>query len=202
MKKLFIKIISVSFFIFVSFNVASADDAWMQSYTLEAAGKYEAAARSIEHFLKEMPANEFAQLRSGWLYYLAGNYSRSITHYQTALKLNNKSIDAMLGMSLPLMGQARWREAASQTREVIKISQWNYLAHTRLLTCEDNLKQWDTLKQHAETLRPYYPSDATILVYLARAYSNTNENEKAREVYRQVLQRYPDHLEANKYLAK
>ena len=202
MKKLLIKIIPASIFIFVSFNVASADDAWMQSYTLEAAGKHEDAAESIEHFLKEIPANEFAQLRSGWLYYLAGNYSRSITHYQTALKLNNKSIDAMLGMSLPLMGQARWREAASQAKAVIKISKWNYLAHTRLMTCEDNLKQWDILTKHAETLRAYYPSDATILVYLARGHSYANENEKAKEVYRQVLQRYPDHLEANKFLAK
>jgi len=202
MKKTLTKMIFALMFIFVSSNVVSADDAWMRSYTLEAAGQYAAAAESIEHFLKEIPANEFAVLRSGWLYYLAGNYSRSILHYQTALELNKKSIDAMLGISLPLMAQARWREAASQTQEVIKISKWNYLAHTRLMTCEDNLKQWDALKKHAETLSSYYPSDATILVYLARAYSHTNKNGKAKSVYQQVLQRYPGHLEASKFLAK
>ncbi|MCW8933641.1 MAG: tetratricopeptide repeat protein [Gammaproteobacteria bacterium] len=202
MKKLLIKMMSALMFVFVSFNAVSADDAWMRSYTLETAGQYAAAAQSIEHFLKEIPNNEFAVLRSAWLYYLAENYSRSIKYYQTALEINKNSIDAMLGMSLPLMAQARWREAASMTQEVIKISKWNYLAHTRLMTCEDNLKQWETLKKHAETLRVYYPSDATILVYLARAYSHTNKNTKAKEAYQQVLQRYPGHLEASKFLSK
>ena len=202
MKKILTKIMFALMIIFVSVNAVSADDSWMRSYTLEAAGQYAAAAQSIEYFLKEIPTNEFAVLRSGWLYYLAGNYSRSIMHYQTAIKLNKKSIDAMLGMSLPLMAQARWREAALQTQEVIKISKWNYLAHTHLMACEDNLKQWDALKKHAETLSSYYPSDATILVYLARAYSHTNKNGKAKAVYQQVLQRYPGHLEASKFLAK
>ena len=197
-----IRMLSVLIFVFVSFSAVCADDAWMRSYTLEAAEQYAPAAQSIEHFLKEIPNNEFAVLRSGWLYYLAENYSRSIKYYQTALELNNKSIDAMLGMSLPLMAQARWREAASKTQDVIKISNWNYLAHTRLMTCEDNLKQWDKLEKHAETLSVYYPSDATILVYLARAYSHTNKNAKARETYKQVLQRYPSHLEASKFLSK
>jgi len=202
MKKTLTKIMFALMIIFVLVNAVSADDAWMRSYTLEAAGQYAAAAQSIEHFLKEIPTHEFATLRSGWLYYLAGNHSRSIMHYQTALELNKKSMDAVLGMSLPLMAQARWREAASKMQEVINVSKWNYLAHTRLMVCEDNLKQWDKLKKHAETLSSYYPSDATILVYLARAYSHTNKNGKAREIYQQVLQRYPGHLEASKFLSR
>ncbi|MCW9047645.1 MAG: tetratricopeptide repeat protein [Gammaproteobacteria bacterium] len=202
MKKILIKMMSALLFVVASFSAVSADDAWMRSYTLETAGQYAAAAQSIEHFLKEIPTNEFAVLRSAWLYYLAENYSRSIKYYQTALEINKNSIDAMLGMSLPLMAQGRWREAASMTQEVIKISKFNYLAHTRLMTCEDNLEQWETLEKHAETLIVYYPSDATILVYLARAYSHTNKGLKAKEVYQQVLQRYPGHLEASKFLSK
>lgn len=185
-----------------SSNVVSADDAWIRSYTLEAAGHYVAAAESIESFLKEIPSNEFAELRSGWLYYLAGNHSRSIKHYQTALKLNKKSMDAMLGLSLPLMAQARWREAALQTKAAIKVSKLHYIAHTRLMACEENLKEWGALKNHADELRLYYPADATILVYLARAYSHTDDNAKAKVIYQEVLQRYPGHLEASKFLAR
>jgi len=188
--------------LFISSNAASANDAWMHSYTLETAGKYTAAAESIEEYLKQTPPNEFAELRSGWLYYLSGNYSRSITHYKTAIKINKKSIDAMLGMSLPLMAQARWREAALQTKNVIKISRFNYIAHTRLMTCEENLKQWVSLQKHAEEIKHYYPSEATILVYLARAYFHNSNNKKAKETYQQVLQRYPGHLEAINFLAK
>lgn len=202
MRNSLVKIVLTSSLLLMASNAASANDAWLRSYTLETAGKYESAAQSIEHFLKEIPANEFAELRSGWLYYLAGNYSRSIKHYQTAINLNKRSIDALLGMSLPLMAQARWREAALQATEVIKLSKWNYIAHTRLMACEDNLKEWDKLRGHAETLRSYYPSDATILVYLARAYSHTNQTVKAKETYQKVLLRYPSHLEASQFLAK
>jgi len=196
------KLILILNMIFISSNAVSADDAWMRSYTLEAAGKYVTAAESIEIFLKETPPNEFAELRSGWLYYLSGNYSRSITHYKTAIKINKKSIDAMLGMSLPLMAQSRWREATLQINSVINISKFNYIAHTRLMSCEENLKQWDKLQKHAEEIIQYYPSDATTLVYLARAYSHNSNNIKAKETYQQVLLRYPGHLEAINFLAK
>jgi len=202
MLKALYKSILILNMIFVSSNAASTDDAWMRSYTLEAAGKYTAAAESIEKFLKETPPNEFAELRSGWLYYLSGNYSRSITHYKTAIKINKKSIDAMLGMSLPLMAQARWREAALQINSVINISRFNYIAHTRLMSCEENLKQWDKLQKHAEEIIQYYPSDATILVYLARAYSHNSNNINAKKTYQQVLLRYPGHLEAINFLAR
>lgn len=189
-----------------SFLISNAcfanNDAWQRSYTLEAAGQYIAAAEAIEPILKQTPSNEFAELRSGWLHYLAANYSRSISHYQTALKINNLSIDAMLGISLPLMAQSRWREASRYLNDVIKQSKWNYYAHTRLMTCEENMKKWQELKKHTEEVLLRYPSDATVLVYMARAQAKTNEGEKAKETYKKVLQRYPTHLEATKFLAK
>ena len=192
----------ISSLFIMMFSASAADDAWMRSYTLEASGQYVAAAETIEHILKTIPANEFAELRSGWLYYLAGNYSRSIKHYQTAMKINKHSFDAILGISLPLMAQARWREAATNINEVIKLSRYNYIAHTRLMACEENLKQWSELKQHANELTSYYPADATILVYLARAHSHTDNPERAKEIYREVLIRYPGHLEATQYLSR
>jgi len=183
-----------------SLCVFSADDSWTRSYALESSGQYIDAAKSIEKFLKQIPSNEFAEMRSGWLYYLAGNYSRSIKHYQTAIKINNQSIEARLGLTLPLMAQARWREAANESQSVIKQSKWNYYAHIRLMACEEALKQWDTLLKHANEAKIRYPGDATILVYLARAYKQTMNKSKMKDTYNQVLIRVPGHIEASRNL--
>lgn len=178
----------------------ASDDAWIRSYSLEASGQYDEAAKTIEIFLKQIPDNEFAEIRSGWLYYLGGNYSRAIKHYQTALKLNQLSLEARLGLSLPLMAQGRWQEAAIQSNDVISLSKWNYYAHVRLMACEEALKQWRDLVSHAQTVHQRYPSDATVLVYLARAYKQTGNAEKAGQAYEQVLVRVPGHIEASRYL--
>ena len=178
------------------------DDAWGRSFTLEANGQYEAAARSLEPILQREPNSEFAHLRSGWLYYLAGKYSTSIKYYQTASKLNKQSLDARLGLMLPLMAQERWREAAQLAESVIAESPLNYYAHLRLMVCEEGLKNWSQLRDHAQMISRYYPSDPGFQVYIARAYLNLNEPDKARGAYQRVLERYPGHIEASLYLSK
>ena len=180
----------------------AADDAWARSYSLEASAQYIPAVESLEPILKQDPKHELALLRTGWLYYLAGNYSRSIKFYQTALQLNKHSLEARLGMALPLMAQARWREAALQAEAVIKESRWNYYANLRLMVCEEGLKQWEILKQHATELILRYPSDASFLVYQARAHIALGESAQAKTAYARVLERYPGHLEASRFLVK
>lgn len=181
---------------------ASANDFWTRSYTLETNKQYTEAAKTIEQFLLKTPDSEFAELRSGWLYYLDGNYSRSIKHYKSALNMNNQSIEARLGLALPLLAQSRWQEAAVHCREVIKLSQWNYYAHVRLMITEEGQKQWDTLATHAKEVNKHYPTDATVLVYLARAYKQQGETSKAKKAYNEVLVRVPGHLEASGFMVK
>lgn len=180
----------------------SANDFWTRSYTLESSQNYNEAAQTIEQFLTQSPDSEYAQLRSAWLYYLAGNYSQSIKHYKTALTMNNQSLEARLGIALPLLAQSRWQEAAIQCNDVINLSQWNYFAHVRLMIAEEGQKQWGTLAKHAEQVHKRYPADATILVYLARALKQQGETSRAKEVYNQVLSRVPGHLEAAQFILK
>jgi tetratricopeptide (TPR) repeat protein len=178
------------------------DDAWGRSVNLEVNGQYEAAAHSLEAIIQQDKNNEYAHLRSGWLYYLAAKYSTSIKHYQTALKLNKQSLDARLGLMLPLMAQMRWREAAQLAEAVIGESSLDYYAHLRLMICEEGLKSWEQLRDHALRMIDFYPSDYGIQVYLARAYSQLGKPELARNTYMNVLERYPSHVEASLYLAK
>ena len=66
---------------------------------------------------------------------------------------------------------------------------------------EEGQRQWQTLREHSDQLHERYPSDATILVYRARAHYWLGNIKGARENYLQVLQRVPGHIEAEQFLA-
>jgi len=174
-------------------------DIWQKSHVLESKGEYEKAAAVLTPLLNHK-ASEYALLRYGWLNYLQGNYNDAIDSYKRALNFNSRSFDARLGMSLPLMAQGRWKEASRYLKQVIGQSPYHYLAHVRLMICEEGLRQWETLEKHSQSMAAYYPSDATILVYLARAYVWQDKETQAQATYQRVLKRFPNHIEANNFL--
>ncbi len=173
---------------------------WSTSYTLEANGEYEKAASVIYQFIDRGAENEFALIRYGWLNYLQGNFNDSIQAYQRALDRNNRSVDARLGIALPLMAQRRWSSAVRYLKQVIGHSPLNYTAHIRLMICEEGLRKWETLEKHAKEVSIHYPTDTLALVYLARAHAWQGDKQKAYAAYKRVLVRYPEHLEAIRYL--
>lgn len=193
---------SVYISLFFPATGSSAVDPWAESHRLEMLTQYESAAKSIEGIIKNNPNNEFAVLRHGWLNYLRGAHSESIRDYQKALDINPQSLDARLGLILPLIAQQRWREVAAHADKVLDVAPWNYFAHVRLMISEEGEQKWDTLAKHAEKVHQRYPSDATVLVYLARANDWMKNDKAARQAYEKVLQRIPDHIEARQYLSK
>ncbi len=183
-----------------SFTQAASNNIWSDSYALEANGKYEKAAALIAPLLDKSSESELALLRYGWLNYLQGNYNDAIHAYKQALERNQRSFDARLGIALPLIAQQRWNEASRYLKQVLAQSPYNYLAHIRMMACEEGLRKWETLAKHSMSLSSYYPSDASILVYLARAYAWQGKQELAKNAYRSVLVRIPGHVEATRYL--
>lgn len=179
---------------------ALAQSPWAESYRHEAAGNFSAALEALQPIVTSDPRHELAVLRMAWLKYLNGDYNASIRDYRRALELNPASLEAALGLSLPLLAQQRWREAAAAAQQVLAIAPWNYYAHLRLLVAEEGLQQWRTLAEHATELAARYPSDATALVYLARARAWQSNRAAAHSAYERVLERIPDHQEAIAYL--
>jgi len=183
-----------------SFTLAASKNIWSDSYALEANGQYEKAAALMVPLLNKGTENELALLRYGWLNYLQGNFNDAIKAYKQALERNQRSFDARLGIALPLMAQQRWNEASRYLKQVLAQSPYNYLAHIRLMACEEGLRKWETLAKHSMTLSAYYPSDASILVYLARAYAWQGKHELAKNTYQRVLVRIPGHVEAQRFI--
>ncbi|MEJ2179875.1 MAG: tetratricopeptide repeat protein [Gammaproteobacteria bacterium] len=171
-------------------------DPWQESYRLENAYQYDAALNALNGVSSD---NELVNLRRGWLYYLKGSNSKSIDHYKKAIKKNSKSLDARLGIILPLMAQQRWREAESNAKKVLEVAPWNYHAHVRLMATEQALKQWSQLEKHARSVYERYPSDADALVFMARAYRKQGNDKAATQAYEKVLELAPDNFEARQY---
>ncbi|MDQ6975000.1 MAG: tetratricopeptide repeat protein [Mariprofundaceae bacterium] len=178
------------------------ENRWAASYALEANGHYEQAAALMVPEMSSGEASEFALLRYGWLNYLQGNYNDAIRAYGRALKRNQRSVDARLGIALPLLAQQRWREARKYLLQVLDQSPYDYTAHIRLMICEEGLRQWKQLQVHAQNIAAHYPTDTTVLIYLARAYAWQGVTEKAKSAYRRVLIRNTLNIEATRFLAK
>lgn len=184
-------------------GVASAqsnDSAWQESYALESAKKYAEAAAALSPVLRASPDHEFALTRRAWLTYQQGHYNDALLDYRRVIELNPQSLDARLGMILPLIAQQRWREVAVEAHKVIALSPWDYTAHVRLMLSEEGEHKWDELLQHATELSARYPTDATVLVYLARTEAKKGNKKNARLAYAKVLERMPAHEEATAYL--
>ena len=187
----------------VSLANEKTDVLFKKSYAAEAEGNYQQAAGVIEPILnRKSSVNEFVWLRYAWLHYQQRNYNDAIRAYNKAMKLNASSVEARLGITLPLLAQQRWKEAAIYSKQVVKKSPLHYIAHMRLMLSEEGQKNWKDLKNHAKVVVSYYPSEYLPYVYLARAQAWLGESENARESYQQVLVRYPDNLEALGYLGK
>lgn len=181
-------------------NPSTSKSVWEISYNLEHQKKYAEAASAIKPILDKSPQNEFALIRMGWLAYLQAKYNVSEDYYHKALDMNTDSIDARLGLTLPLMAQLRWKEAAIYANQVISMSAWGYVAHIRLMACESGLMQWETLENHASEFIKRYPSDVSGFLYLARAQAMLGKKEKAIQNYKETLERVPTNAEAIKYL--
>jgi tetratricopeptide (TPR) repeat protein len=175
-------------------------DAWSESYRLEYAGKYAEAQAPIEPLAVRQPNNEFAIMRTAWLLHLQGKYAEAEKRYMKAAEVNPRSLEASLGMMLPQMAQYRWADAIKTGRKILTDSPWDYNAHVRIMVCEEAMSRWDDLAKHAAEVSTRYPTDATVLVYWARAQAALHNTRKAKELYGQVLERFPAHVEATKFI--
>lgn len=179
---------------------ADNESAWSKSYQLEAAHQYAGSLAALDELRVNGVDTELLMLRRGWLNYQLGQYNDSADWYKRALERNSESMDALLGLTLPLLAQQRWREAALYAQQALQLSRHDYTATLRLIVAEEGMRDWQSMKKHAEILAEYYPSDATALVYLARANVWLGNASEARKVYCDVLTRSPGHLQATAYL--
>ncbi len=188
----------------LSFTVSAyaQEAAWQQSYSFETAGKYLEAIAAIDGVAANGPEAELKLLRRGWLFYYAGRFDDSIREYRLAIEKNSRSVDARLGVILPLIQAKRWVEAEKAARAALDVAPNNYTALLRLVVAQEAQQSWQNMFVTAKTMTEAYPTDATALVYLARSLAWMNKTVDAKATYTAVLSRYPGLIEAKNYLEK
>ncbi len=201
MRKLFFIILtSVSLTFALSYQ--DIKKAYEKSYMYEKIGDYKDAIRVLMPIYKAYPNGYTINLRLGWLYYLWGKYDNSEFHYRQALKAIPHSIEAKLGLSLPLMAQSRWKDVESLMFSVIYIDYYNYYANLRLCKALEEQKKYKQELQIAEKMTYIYPTSVPFLVYLAKSYYYLGNKEKAKYLFEQILILDPENLVAKSFIQK
>jgi len=192
MKKHFlILLIMLPVFSLVAQNDNSSDDillAFKSSIEEESIGKYAQAILTMMKIYDKYADEYIVNLRLGWLHYLNKDYNSSIKYYQNAISISyNKSIEAMLGITLPLSERGNWDGVEDYYKKVLDIDENNYTANLRLGQLKLNTENYLSAKSYLTKLIEMYPGDYETNLYLAWTYYYLGDKSTAHDLFIEVL---------------
>jgi tetratricopeptide (TPR) repeat protein len=175
----------------------SIPNIYQQSYEEEAKGNYQEAIFVLVRASRAGDHSYLYHLRLGWLQYLAGEYVDSVNSYRKAVILSKASIEAKLGLMLPLMAQGKWSDAEKVGKEILSVDALSYLANSRLAYIYYNLKQYKEAEAYYRKVVLYYPGDMEMQAGLGWSLLKQDKKEAAGKVFDEILHYVPNHVSAN-----
>ncbi|MBI9034268.1 MAG: tetratricopeptide repeat protein [Bacteroidales bacterium] len=150
------------FGIFITVTAASQDysklqQAFKTSYEYENEGQYTKAIDAIKSVYDQESYE--VNIRLGWLHYYAGLFTESVTYYQNCFNLKPYSIEARLGIVLPLAAVGNWKQVINHYNEILKIDSENYTANYRLGSIYYGSENFTLAYKYFEKLANQYPFD-------------------------------------------
>jgi tetratricopeptide (TPR) repeat protein len=177
-------------------RTSSIARAWKASYAAEAAGQMQAALDA----LGELPGSQreayLANFRRGWLMYRANRHVESVAAYKIAAKSEPESIEARLGLLLPLMALSRWDDVVALSEDILKRDPENYLALQRLAFAKFSSEHFPESELVYRRLVEHYPSDVEMRAALGWVAYRMGKQKEAVALFRQVLELSSDHASA------
>jgi len=170
---------------------------YQQSYEEEAKGNYQEAIFILAQASRSGDNSYLYHLRLGWLQYLASKYPDSVNSYRKAAILGKDSIEAKLGLMLPLMAQGKWSDAEKVAKEILSLEHLSYLANSRLAYIYYNLNQYQEAESYYRKILLYYPGDIEMQAGFAWSLLKQNKKEAAEKVFDEILRYVPNHVSAN-----
>ncbi|NVO19517.1 MAG: tetratricopeptide repeat protein [Bacteroidetes bacterium] len=164
-------------------------DAFSNSYSLEKAGKYQAAVDVIKKNFDE--SSYEMNVRLGWLHYMAGSFSEALNCYSRAIKLMPYSIEARLGYAYPAASLGNWEAVIGKYQEILKIDPSNYLATYRLASIYYTRKDYASAYKLFEKLVNMYPFDYDVLHMFAWTNYQMGKYREAKVLFNKTLLNRP-----------
>lgn len=166
-------------------NITMLQSAFSKSYIAENQNNYQLAISEMKPIYQ--PDDYIANIRLGWLNYLAKQYSESIAFYQKAIALKPYAIEARLGCVKPLSAIENWEKIKEQYIEILKVDPLNTTANYWLGVIHYNRKEYKSATTLFEKVVNLYPLDYDSVIMLAWAKLYSNNYADARILFQQAL---------------
>lgn len=185
MKNLF----AICMFLFVMQTKAQHHEALLaaftQSYTDENAGNYTAGIKTLKSVYDEK--NYELNLRIGYLHYMAGLFTESITYYQKCITLMPYSIEARMGLVLPASALGNWTMVENQYRKILETDPQHSVANYRMGLILYGKKEYATAYTYFEKVVNMYPFGYDALLMFAWTHFQLGKYREAKVLFQKVL---------------
>lgn len=166
---------------------AQEQDALIQSYDGEAAGKLKEALAALDQLPPPRRDSYLGWARRGWLQYRLGEHAASIISYRRAIALAPRAIEPRLGVLLPQLALHLWNDAEAMANEVLRVDPANYLATLRLAFVYYNRHRYLESAGLYQKLKDLYPSDTDVRSGLAWALLKAGKPQDAAREFRELI---------------
>ena len=164
--------------------------AFRQSYIFEASGNYTSA---IDELQKIYLSNSYEiNLRLGYICYLSGRYTESITYYSRAVDLMPYSIEARFGFALPAAAIGNYSQVLKQYEKILEISPNNSLANYRLGMIYYEKQDYGNAEKYFEKVVNLYPFDYDGLTMLAWTKLKLAKSRESKVLFSKAILNNPD----------
>lgn len=138
---------------------ATIREALRQSSGFEKSQDFEKAIAAVLPLAAAHADDYTLNVRLGWLNYLDKKYDASEKSYRAAIEAAPQSIEAKLGLLLPLLADAKYQTAESVARQILETDPANYLANLRLAVALRLQLKLDEAQEIVESNLAKYPAD-------------------------------------------
>lgn len=158
-----------------------------ESVKHENEGNIDKAIESLTATYNANKDNYLFNIRLGWLYYQKKDYSKSKEYYSAAVKINPKSIEAKIGLTLPLSAIGEWDKIKEIYFDILKIDVMNYTGNLRLGQIYLQNGDYNNAKKYLEIAHNSFPSYYEPNLSLGWTYYYLGNQDKAKILLTQAL---------------
>lgn len=198
MKNTLVTLITIFFFSGKIFSQDAMETIFSKSYACEYRQHYDSAIAILR--TGNIENNYEANLRLGWLHYLAGKHEQSIGFYKKAKSIMPVSIEPHQGIVYPLSALEKWNEVLLEYDGIIKLDAKNYNANFKAGLIYYNRKDYTLAKKYLDVLLNLYPFDYDVVHLSAWNHLMMGNYREARVLFQKALCIKPGDVSSNEGL--
>jgi len=166
-------------------DTSSLEDIFSQSYKLETDGEYSKAINLLKGIYDEDSYE--INVRLGWLSYLSGNFSEALPYYRKCIQLRPLSIEARLGLALPLSQMGNWTEVETVYKQILEMDPQNSWVNYRMGMIYYGREDYSTAEKYFELVVNHYPFDYDSVIMLAWTNFKLGKFREAKVLFNKAL---------------